>query len=129
MAYVVLVTVLILLHYIFMSLQAGSARGKANVQAPRMTGDEVFERKLRVQVNTLEQLAVTIPAMWMCAYFFSPIVAAVLGLAFFVGRILYAASYVKEPSTRGTGMIIGFLANLGLLGCSAFAAVVQLLGM
>ena len=53
--------------------------------------------------------------MWLCGMYFSGLVAAGLGLVFFVGRIIYRASYVADPTKRGPGMIIGFLANIGLL--------------
>ena len=115
MTYVVLVTVLILFHYTYMGYQVGMARGKSGVKAPKMTGDETFERTLRVQLNTMEQLIVTLPALWMCAVYFNPLVAAILGFAFFVGRVIYGIAYIKDPSTRTLGMTIGFLANILLL--------------
>lgn len=123
MQYVAIVTVLLLIQYTAYSLLCGFARGKDTVVAPATTGDEKFERAFRVQMNTLEQLIVTIPAMWICAHFFSPLWAAGLGVAFMVGRLIYRQAYMKDPSTRGTGMVIGFLANMGLIGLSLWGAV------
>ncbi len=118
MEYVALITVLILVHYMYLAFAVGGARGKYNVPAPATTGNDQFERHLRVQINTLEQLIIALPGMWMCAYFFRPDVAAVLGVAFLIGRVLYANAYVKDPASRGTGMMIGFVATVLLLVCT-----------
>lgn len=115
MAHVALVTLLLLAQYMVFTMLVGAARGKSGIQAPAVTGDENFERVYRVQMNTLEQLVVTLPALWLSATFFSPLVAALLGMAFFLGRILYRAGYVKDPAKRGPGFGIGFVATLGLI--------------
>jgi uncharacterized membrane protein YecN with MAPEG domain len=113
MEYVALITVLILLHYIYLAYLVGSARGRNNIPAPATTGNEDFERHMRVHMNTLEQLIIVLPALWMCAYFFRADVAAILGAVFLIGRILYAIGYVKDPASRGRGMMIGFVALYG----------------
>jgi uncharacterized membrane protein YecN with MAPEG domain len=96
------------------------------VQAPATTGDELFERALRVQVNTLEQLVITLPAMWISAMYYRPLLAAGLGLVFFLGRLLYRTGYMKDPAKRGPGMMIGFLANVALLLTALWGAVMQM---
>jgi len=115
MNYVAAVTILLLFQYSFFSMRADLARGKADVKAPAMSGDEAFERKLRVQLNTLEQLIVTIPAMWICASYVNPNIGAGLGFVFFIGRTIYAMAYSKDPTKRAPGMIIGVFANMALL--------------
>lgn len=127
MIYVALVTLLILVQYIIFIIQTGMARGKGEVQAPAVTGDENYERWSRVQTNTIEQLVILLPAMWICAQFFRADVAAILGLAFLIGRFIYAAAYVKEPKSRGLGFIIGFLANVILVLCGLYAVISGLL--
>lgn len=127
MAFVILVTMLLLIQYLYFMMQVGSARGKADLKAPAMSGDEHFERCNRVHMNTLEQLAVTLPSMWICAVYFRPDVAAILGTVFLVGRFIYSAGYVKEPSKRGTGMMIGFLANCALILIGLYVGVMQLI--
>jgi uncharacterized membrane protein YecN with MAPEG domain len=115
MEYVALVTLLLLVQYLTFSILVGAARGKSGIKAPAVTGDEGFERAYRVQMNTLEQLVLTLPALWLSGLYFSPMVAALLGLAFFLGRVLYRAGYVKDPQKRGAGFGIGFLASIGLV--------------
>jgi uncharacterized membrane protein YecN with MAPEG domain len=99
------------------------ARGKDTVVAPATSGDEAYERAFRVQMNTLEQLAVTLPAMWICALFFSPHWAAGLGTVFMIGRLIYRQAYTRDPSTRGPGMMIGFLANMALVVLGMWGAL------
>lgn len=127
MAYVALVTLLILIQYFFFVMQAGMARGKDTVVAPATTGDEMYERKSRVQMNTLEQLMITLPAIWICAHYFRPDVAAVLGWAFLIGRFLYSYLYIKNPKSRAPGFIIGFLANVILVGCGLYGVITTMI--
>ena len=69
----------------------------------------MFERWLRVQGNTLELLVVFVPALWLAARYWNPLYAAALGALFFVGRALYAISYVRDPKTRGLGFVLSLL--------------------
>jgi uncharacterized membrane protein YecN with MAPEG domain len=126
MGFVALVTLLLLLQYIAFMMLTGKARAASDLVAPACVGDVAFEKAYRVQMNTLEQLVVTLPAMWICAQFFMPVVAAALGLVFLVGRVLYRNAYVTDPTKRGPGMILGFLANIGLILTAAWGVVFQL---
>jgi uncharacterized membrane protein YecN with MAPEG domain len=126
MEYVALVTLLLLLQYLTFSILVGAARGKSGIKAPAVTGDEDFERAYRVQMNTLEQLVLTLPALWLSGLYFSPMVAALLGLAFFLGRVLYRAGYVKDPQKRGAGFGIGFLASIGLVLTALWGVIAAL---
>jgi len=126
MTYVALITLLILAQYFFFVMQAGMARGKDTVVAPAITGDEMYERKSRVQMNTLEQLIITLPAMWICAQYFRADVAAIMGLAFLIGRFLYSYLYIKNPKSRAPGFIIGFFANIILIGAGLYGVITSL---
>ena len=53
-------------------------------------------------------------------------VAAGLGLVFFLGRLLYRAGYMQDPAKRGPGMMIGFLANVGLMLTALWGVVIQM---
>lgn len=127
MAYVALVTLAILIQYLFFMIQTGRARGKDAVVAPAITGEEMYERKSRVQINTLEQLIITLPAIMICAHYFRPDVAAILGWVFIIGRFVYSYSYTKDPKSRGIGFIIGFLANVILIGCGLFGIIASMI--
>ena len=123
MEYVALVTVLLVSQYMVFMMLVGAARGKSGIKAPAVTGDEGFERAYRVQMNTLEQLMVALPALWVSGMYFDSLVAALLGMAFFLGRVMYRAGYVKDPEKRGMGFGIGFLAILGLIGTALWGVI------
>jgi uncharacterized MAPEG superfamily protein len=112
---VAIVCAIALLQFVYFSILVGKARGTHGVEAPATTGHPVFERHFRVQQNTLEQLVVFVPALWMFAYYVNVTAAAALGGVFILGRFLYAASYVSDPGRRGAGFAIGMLASLALV--------------
>ena len=115
MRFVSIVALLALLEYLVIALQTGRARVTHNVQAPATTGHPMFERWYRVQHNTIEQLVMFLPALFLFANYASPRLAGWLGLTFIVGRIIYARSYLADPAARGPGFTIGFVAILVLL--------------
>ena len=115
MPYVAIVTVVALLQFFWFGWQVGVARGKYNIAAPAVSGNEMFERVFRVHMNTQEQLVVFLPALWIFASYISPLWAAVLGAVFIVGRALYARTYVKDPKSRSPGFAMTALPILALL--------------
>ena len=86
MAWVTLVIVLALLEFVYFGALVGRARHQYDVPAPAHTGHPMFERYNRVHQNTMEQLVVFIPALWLFAQYLNPIVGALLGLVFIASR-------------------------------------------
>jgi hypothetical protein len=123
---VAIVTGLALLQYTWFSFHVGQMRQKHGVAAPASHGPAEFERSFRVQQNTLEQLAVFVPALWMYAYFAQPLWAAGAGLVFVVARQIYRSSYLGEPKSRGLGFTAGFFATMYLLIGGMIAAGIAL---
>lgn len=114
-AYVAIVTLLALLTYFWMSLQVPIARRKCGIQAPAMTGDPLLERTIRAHYNTLEWLPLFLVPLWLFAIYWSDLVAAILGVVWIVGRIIYQIGYVSAPEKRGPGFLIQALAVAVLL--------------
>ena len=112
---VALVTVLALLVYVWMGVRVGGARGKSGISAPAMTGDPMLERYLRVQGNTLEWLPIFLGGLWLFALYWNDRIAAIVGLVWIVGRILYALGYSADASKRSTGFMIQMAASAVLL--------------
>ncbi|HUI25014.1 MAG TPA: MAPEG family protein [Candidatus Kryptonia bacterium] len=126
MELVAIVTVLALIEYMVLGFQVGQARGKYGVEAPATTGHPIFERHFRVHQNTLEQMPVFLPGLWLFAYYVSPSIAALFGLLFIAARAIYARGYVAEPRQRETGVIISAVATSVLLLGGLIGAVVKL---
>jgi glutathione S-transferase len=123
MAYVDIVTALALLQFIVFGYRVGSARGKYGVKAPAITGNETFERYFRVQQNTLEQLVVLLPGLYIFSRNVNPLWAAGLGLVYLVGREIYAATYVKNPAKRSLGFGLTILPEVVLVVGGMIGAV------
>ena len=112
---VYLVIGLALIEYFGFGMLAGQARAKHGVEAPAVIGHPDFERRFRVQQNTLEQLVIFIPSILIFSHYWSPLIAAAMGIVFVLGRLVYYRGYVADPSKRGTGFLIGMLAQTVLL--------------
>jgi uncharacterized membrane protein YecN with MAPEG domain len=113
--YVAIVSLLALLVYFWMGLQVGRARAKSGIAAPAMTGDPVLERTIRAHYNTLEWLPLFLVPLWLFAIYWSAMVAAVVGLVWIVGRVVYQLGYVADAGKRSTGFMIQALAVAVLL--------------
>jgi uncharacterized membrane protein YecN with MAPEG domain len=123
-----LVTLLISLVYFWMALTVSRTHARTSILAPTMTGDPVLERTYRAHVNTLEWMPIALPAMWLFAIYWSPAVAAGLGLVWIAGRLIYFYGYIADPKKRFPGFFIQSLAAFallfGALGRIIFLAVV-----
>lgn len=108
-------TLAALVVYIWMFVNVGKARGKYKVPAPATDGPVEWQSVLRVQANTVEQMVMFFPALWMCGYFLSDRWAALGGAVWVVGRIVYALGYYRAPEKRSVGFGITSLATLGLM--------------
>ena len=118
---------LALLQYLYFGFAVGGARGRYGIKAPAMSGNEQFERHVRVQMNTLELLVVLIPALPLFAWYLSPRWAAALGGVYLVGRFLYFFSYVKDPAKRSAGFGLSILPIFVLLLGGIGGAIAALL--
>ncbi len=112
-----LVTVLALLLYMYMGGRVGRARGKHKIEAPSVIGHPEFERAYRVQMNTVEQLVVFLPALWLATLYFTtlPWLPAALGVLWIIGRFLYMQAYIADPPKRELGFGVSALAEVALL--------------
>lgn len=93
----------------------GWMRGKHKVKAPAVTGHPAFERAYRVQMNTLEQTLMFLPAFLLAVQFGRDDIACILGAIWLLARIGYMVTYLRNPGSRGPAFMIALLALLGLL--------------
>ncbi len=114
-AWTSLVTSLTLLVYLILTINVGRARAKYKVPVPQMSGDANFERVLRVQQNTLEQLIFFLPSLWLFSFYVNPLWGAIIGAVWVVGRIVYAWGYYQAAEKRTLGFGISSLSGMFLL--------------
>ncbi|WP_026104133.1 MAPEG family protein [Anabaena sp. PCC 7108] len=122
-----LVTVSALILYFVVTINVGRARVKYQVPVPKTTGNLDFERVLRVQQNTLEQLVVFLPALWLFSVYVSPIWGSVLGATWIIGRIAYAWGYYQAAEKRVIGFAISSLSGVGLILGSLVGIILSLM--
>lgn len=114
MAWVEIVTLLAVLQFMGFGMLVGRARMRYRVEAPATTGHPAFERYFRVQMNTLETLIMFIPALWVAALHWSAPAMAAIGAVYLIGRQVYLASYVRDPSARSAGYGLSILPTIVL---------------
>jgi len=118
-----LVTILALIEYMILGVMVGQARGRYKIEAPATTGDPMFERYFRVHQNTLESLIVFLPALWICGITLSGRGAALIGLVYIVGRVVYVRGYLADPKGRAAGAMMTFAAS-GLLIIGSLVGII-----
>jgi glutathione S-transferase len=118
-----LITCLAIALYFLTSIRVAKARAAFGIKAPAISGHPDFERVFRVQMNTLEWLPIFLPSLWLFAIYLSDPVAAVIGLVWIAGRILYMTGYSQAAEKRGRGFRIQAMAT-GILWLGALGAIV-----
>ncbi|OIP71186.1 MAG: hypothetical protein AUK48_12770 [Oscillatoriales cyanobacterium CG2_30_44_21] len=112
-----------LIVYFGLGIGVGVARFKYKIAPPQTTGNETFERVYRAHQNTLEQIVIFLPALWLYSIFVDPKLGAILGAVWIVGRIAYAWGYYIEAGKRAAGNAIASLATLFLIFGTLFNLV------
>lgn len=121
--YTAVVTLLAVAFYFFLATRVAVAHAKFGVKLPAMSGNPDFERVVRAHMNTLEWMPTFLVPLWLCAFYLSDIAAALLGLAWIGGRILYYTGYTKAVEKRVPGFFIQ-AAACALLFIGALAGII-----
>ena len=124
MELVAVITVLALLQYVWFGLQVGQMRGRHKVKAPAMSGAPEFDRAFRIHMNTIEQLVLFVPLLWLSTSVLGDPIAAGVGAIWIVGRVVYANAYSRDAAGRGPGMIITILST-GVLALATLWGIVR----
>lgn len=104
------------------------ARKRFGVSAPACTGNEEFERYFRVQMNTLEQLVLMLPVLWLCAVWVGELYAGLGGLVWSIGRIIYVLTYVRDPKSRAAGFTLTIVPTFAMFVADAVFIIKFMLG-
>jgi glutathione S-transferase len=101
-----LVTLLAVALYFYTGLRVAKARQKFGVKAPATVGNADFERVFRVQQNTLEWMPIFLPLLWFFVLYVNDWGAALLGLVWIGGRVLYINGYSAAADKRHRGFAV-----------------------
>ena len=127
MELIAIVTGLAALQTFYFAFQVGQARLKHSVSAPAMSGNADFERAFRVHANTIEQLVIFLPGLWMFGYYVDARIGAGIGLLFVIARFVYRNAYLGEPKNRSAGFGIGALSMIILVVGGMIGATMNLM--
>lgn len=105
----------------------GRMRARHGIKAPAVSGHPMFERAYRVQMNTIEQAMMFLPAFLLAAHYGRAAVAVVLGAIWLFARVAYLITYLHEPGKRAPAFILGMLAFVLLMAQSGWGILQQLL--
>lgn len=123
-----MVTLLALAVYYMFVIRVSLARKAHNVPAPAADGPVEFLKALRIQLNTLEQLVVFLPLLWMAAFSARDELAALIGVLWPISRLVYASGYQNDDAkARAPGFILGFLVLFALFVLVAVRLIHSLL--
>jgi uncharacterized membrane protein YecN with MAPEG domain len=109
MKYTALVTIAAVIYTFVTSARVGAARAKLGVDAPAMSGQPDFDKTFRIHMNTVEQLVLFVPVLWLAAAVVGDLWAAEIGVVWIVGRVVYTVGYSKEAAKRGPGFLLTIL--------------------
>jgi glutathione S-transferase len=119
------ITVLIVFFYFYTGFRVGNLRGKHDIKAPATSGHPEFDRAYRVQLNTLEQMAIMLPFLWVAAFY--PIgwawLAPLVALIWLIARIIYMVGYMADPDRRLAGAMLTGVCDLAMFVIAAAGVV------
>jgi hypothetical protein len=74
-------------------------------------------------MNTLENVVLFLPVLWLATLYFSPRIAAVLGAVWLMARIWYAFAYARNPKSRGAPFVLAYAAWGALMVLAAWGVL------
>ena len=116
--------------YFWTGMGVARARGVSKIDAPTMTGHPTLERAVRVQMNTLEWMPIFLVSLFLFDGFvaapYGAYGAALMGVVWIVGRILYQQGYMADPGKRSTGFLVQAVACIVLFVGALIGALMRL---
>jgi hypothetical protein len=107
----------------YVSLQVNRARRAYQVRLPEVSGPEGFNRVFRVHMNTLENMVLFLPLLWLFAASWGDAWGGIFGGAWVAGRLLYAWGYYRAAPLRVCGFGISSSVSLLMLAACLYAVV------
>ena len=88
-------TAIAVIFYETLVLRVNPARRRYDVKSPATAGNVEFERILRTQQNTLEQLPAFLAGLWLAAIFGGAFFTWICGSIWLVARLVYVWLYAR----------------------------------
>ena len=118
------ITLLAVLVTLWTAILVARTRRRVGIFPPAMTGSPELDCALRVQGNTLEQIVIFLPSLWLAALYFQGWIPPLIGLVWCLGRVIFALTYKPaNPGKRFIGfqltvfptLILVILAGIGIV--------------
>lgn len=122
-----LVTLLAVFFTFWLSAQVGKMRHKHSIKAPAISGNEEFELTFRTHQNTIEQMVMFLPCLWLANGAVGDQIAGGVGVVWLLGRIVYAKTYMSGAD-RSKGMWVTFLSLAALFLMALWGVAGDLIG-
>lgn len=106
----------------------GRARGKYHIAAPATTGHLQFELAYRVQMNTVENALIFLPALWLFVWYVSAAWSGILGGIWLAARVWYAIAYSQGAEKRGPAFGLSMFAFTVLAVGALIMIIRQMIG-
>lgn len=123
---IALITLLTLVLMFATGVIVAQARGRYQVRAPAVSGHPLFERAYRVQMNTIEQVLLFLPSLWLAHGHGYTRVAAIVGAVWLLARTGYVITYLRDPAKRGLSFTVALICTATLMGLAGFGIVSRL---
>jgi glutathione S-transferase len=108
-------TLLAILLTFLASGRVSQMRMKHGIHAPATIGNPEFERAFRAHANTVENMILYVPLLWMAAFFYGGQIPFWVGLVWIAGRVLYIAGYaMNDTRKRAPGALLCYVSLAGL---------------
>jgi glutathione S-transferase len=118
------VNLLAVLIALWTAILVSRTRRRVGISPPAMSGSPELDCAVRVQANTVEQFIIFLPALWLAAIYFQGWIPPLVGLAWCLGRIVYALCYTAgNPGKRAPGFLISIISTLALVILALFGLV------
>lgn len=100
----ILVSLIALLQTFGLDVYISLSKFRHGVQDPEIVNNETFKKIYKIYNNTVSDLILFLPLLWIFSSLESDQMAGILGLIWLFGRFHYDFSFFKNPSTRTISM-------------------------
>jgi uncharacterized membrane protein YecN with MAPEG domain len=100
----ILISLLALLQTFGLDVYISLNKFKRGVQDPEIVNDETFKKVYKIYNNTVSDLILFLPLLWMFSSLESDNMAGLLGIIWLFGRFHYDFAFFKNPSSRTISM-------------------------